>query len=80
MIDLCSRTGPAREVAEKYGLTKEMLYYWKSKLLPKEIPKQMAEKKEPKTREEAEAMIVELRAEVTWLTEQAEGLKKQVYP
>ena len=79
VIDLCSRTGPAREVAEKYGTTKEMLYYWKSKLLPKEIPKQMAEKKEPNTREEAEAMIAELRAEVAQLTEQAEGLKKQVY-
>ena len=66
------------EIAEKYNTTREMLYYWKDKLLPKEIPAQMAKKKEPKTREEAEAMIAELKAEVAQLTEQTEDLRKQV--
>ena len=79
VIDLCSRSMSAKEIAEKYNTTREMLYYWKDKLLPKEIPTQMAKKKEPKTREEAEAMIAELKAEVAQLTEQTEDLKKQVY-
>ena len=39
----------------------------------------MAKRKEPTTREEAEAMIAELKAEVAQLTEQTEDLKKQVY-
>jgi hypothetical protein len=38
VIDLCSRSMSAREIAEKYNTTREMLYYWKDKLLPKEIP------------------------------------------
>ena len=45
----------------------------------KEIPVQMAKKRDPKTREEAEAMIAELKAEVAQLTEEATTLKKQVY-
>ena len=45
----------------------------------KEIPVQMAKKRDPKTREEAEAMIAELKAEVAQLTEQTTTLKKQVY-
>ncbi len=38
-----------------------------------------AKKPDPKTREEAEALIAELKAEVAQLTEQTEDLKKQVY-
>jgi len=57
VIDLCSRSMSAKEIAEKYNTTREMLSYWKDKLLPKEIPAQMAKKKELKTREEAETMI-----------------------
>ncbi len=79
VIDLCARSTSAEEIAEKYNTSGEMLYYWKDKLLPKEIPAQMAKKKEPETREEAEAMIAELKAEVAQLTEQTEDLKKQVY-
>ena len=45
----------------------------------KEIPVQMAKRRNPKTRKEAEAMIAELKAEVAQLTEQTTTLKKQVY-
>jgi transposase InsO family protein/transposase-like protein len=79
VIDLCSRTGPARIVAEKYGTSKESLYYWKNKLLPKEYSPAMAKKQEPLTREEAESQIAELKAEVAQLTQQAEDLKRQVH-
>ena len=79
VIDFCAKVGSGKEIAAKYGTSRESLYVWKKKLLPKEIPKQMAKKKEPTTREEAEAMIAELKAEVAQLTEQTEGLKKQVY-
>lgn len=79
VIDFCAQAGSSKEIAAKYGTSRESLYAWKKKLLPKEIPKQMAKKKEPRTREEAEAMIAELKAEVAQLTEQTEDLKKQVY-
>jgi len=79
VIDFCAKVGSGKEIAAKYGTSRESLYVWKKKLLPKEIPKQMAKKKEPTTREEAEAMIAELKAEVAQLTEQTEDLKKQVY-
>ena len=79
VIDFCAKVGSSEEIAAKYGTSRESLYAWKKKLLPKEIPKQMAKRKEPTTREEAEAMIAELKAEVAQLTEQTEDLKKQVY-
>jgi len=79
VIDFCAKVGSGEQIAAKYGTSRESLYAWKKKLLPKEIPKQMAKRKEPTTREEAEAMIAELKAEVAQLTEQTEDLKKQVY-
>lgn len=36
VIDLCSRKGPAKEVAAKYGTSRGTLYQWKKKLLAKE--------------------------------------------
>ena len=33
VIDLCVRTGPAREVARKYGVTRGAIYKWKGHLL-----------------------------------------------
>ena len=80
VIAFCAKIGSGKEIAAKYGTSRESLYVWKKKLLPKEIPKQMAKKKEPTTREEAEAMIAELKAEVAQLTEQTEDLKKNPEP
>ena len=78
-IELYSNSGNSKEIAEKYGTTVYSVYYWR-KFLPKEIPKSMTKRRpDPKTQEEAEAMIAELKAEVAQLTEQTEDLKKQVY-
>lgn len=52
MIDFCVQAGSSKEIAAKYGTSRESLHAWKE-FLPMEIPKQMAKKNEPATREEA---------------------------
>ena len=82
VIDLCSRQKSAKEVAADYGMTRDALYYWKNKLLPKEKAQEMAAKKKAQplqSREELEAQAVELRDEVSQLTQQVEELKRQVH-
>lgn len=80
VIDLCTRQKSAKEVAKDYGVTRDTLYYWKNKLLPKEKAQEMAKKQDlPQSRKELEAQVVELRDEVTQLTQQAEELKRQVH-
>ena len=47
VIDFCAKVGSGEQIAAKYGTSRESLYVWKKKLLPKEIPKQMAKKNDP---------------------------------
>ncbi len=81
VIDLCSRQKSAKEVAKDYGVTRDTLYYWKNRLLPKEKAQVMEKKQAPSQQscEELEAQVVELRDEVAQLTQQAEELKRQVH-
>lgn len=82
VVALCTRQKSAREVAADYGMTRDALYYWKNKLLPKEKAQEMAAKKNMQplqSREELEAQAVELRSEVSQLTQQVEELKRQVH-
>lgn len=80
VIDLCSRQKSAKDVAAEYGTTRDTLYYWKNKLLPKEKAQEMEKKQAfPQNREDLEAQVVELRDEVAQLTQQAEELKRQVH-
>ena len=82
VVALCSRQKSAREVAADYGMTRDALYYWKNKLLPKEKAQEMSAKKKAQplqSREELEAQAVELRSEVSQLTQQVEELKRQVH-
>ena len=82
VVALCTRQKSAREVAADYGMTRDALYYWKNKLLPKEKAQEMAAKKKTQplqSREELEAQAAELRNEVSQLTQQVEELQRQVH-
>lgn len=83
VVDLCTRQKSAEEVAADYGVTRNALYYWKKKLLPKEKAQEMAVKKAPpqaqSSREELETQVFELEAKVAQLTQQAEELQRQVH-
>ena len=47
VIDLCTRNGGARLVAEKVGVSRPTLYNWKNKLLGPEAPASMKRHKNP---------------------------------
>ena len=65
VIDLVVRDVPASEVAKSHGVTRETLYFWKYKLLGKEMPC-MSETKDSSSSNlaELEARIAELEADV----------------
>jgi len=75
VMDLCSRDGPAKEVAEKYGVTRTALYKWKNDLLGKEPPLKKSKHKESKLSDDRDALL----AKVESLKEQVEALEKQVH-
>ena len=77
VIDLCSRTGSADEIAEKYGVSRCSLYAWKKELLPEGSFQKMAKEKADicNTSETVET----LKNEVETLKEQAADLQQQVY-
>lgn len=73
VLDLGTRDGSAREVAEKYGVTRAALYKWKNDLLGKERPVGKRRKSNPS--EDRDVLL----AKVESLKEQVETLEKQVY-
>ena len=77
VIDLCTRTVSAREVAEKYGVQSQSIYNWKRQLLDEGNTDAMPKKKEP-IRPASES-IDELREEIARLQEQADTLNREVY-
>lgn len=77
VIDLCTRTGSAREVAEKYGVQSQSIYNWRRQLLDEGRTDAMPKKKEPI--QPASENIDELKAEIASLQEQADALNREVY-
>ena len=75
VLDLCSRDGPAKEVAAKYGVTRAALYKWKNGLLGKEPPLNGSRRKESRLSDDKDALL----AKVESLKEQVETLEKQVH-
>lgn len=77
--DLCTRTGSARSVADKYGVSPCTLYIWKKQFFSEGIPTQMLkDNKQNEQKSEAE-QIRELTSEVASLYAEAEDLRKQIY-
>lgn len=75
VLDLCSRDGPAREVAKKHGVTRGALYQWKHELLGKE--RSVTKPKRGKSRPNNDKDVLLARAES--LKGQVEELEKQVH-
>jgi transposase-like protein len=82
VVDLCSRKGAAKEVAEVHGTTRERLYNWKTELLGKD-PMPIMPKDEPYTMPDTVdgllAQIKGLKESVSELESQKGELKGQVY-
>ena len=77
VVDLCSRSGSANEVAEKYGVSRCALYGWKKELLPERSTEAMPRKK--KDAESSSDTVESLKTEIDALKEQAADLQQQVY-
>jgi putative transposase len=78
VLDLCSRDGPAQEVAEKYGVTRTALYQWKYRLLGKERPVSKPKRGKPKSSDDGDALLAKvesLKGEVAALEEQVHRLQ-----
>ncbi len=75
VVDLGSRDGSAREVAEKYRVSRAVLYKWRNDLLGKERPMTKEKRGKPKDGDDTDALL----AKVELLKEQVETLEKQVY-
>ena len=68
VIALCTRSGSAQEVAEKYGVSRETLYNWKNDLLSKEGHRTLPKRKSRPLPDDSQALLSEV-----------ESLKKQIY-
>lgn len=73
--DLCLRDGPAREVASQYGVTRAVLYKWKSGLLGKEHPVSKARRKKSGPGDDSTG----LDNKVESLNDQVRTLEEEVY-
>ena len=79
VIELCSRRGSAREVAQKVGVSRQALYNWKNKRLGREAPASMTRHSDlPRaaSREELERELETLRRDVQRLQLEHDLLKK----
>lgn len=79
VLDLCSREGSAKEVADKYGVSRYSLYAWKRKLLPEGSPTQMPKANKQHEVKNEKKEIEELTSEIASLSAEAEGLRKQIH-
>ena len=77
VLDLCSRTGSAKDVADQYGVSRISLYDWKHKLFPDWRPTQM--KKDKAEYHSTSKDIEDLKCEVKTLTDEANQLNQQVH-
>jgi transposase InsO family protein/transposase-like protein len=79
VIELCTREGGARVVAEKIGVSRPTLYNWKNKLLGREVPASMKRHKNPAPpheRAELEQQVESLRRDIRQLQLEHDILKK----
>lgn len=68
VISLCTRSGSAQDVAEEYGVSREVLYKWKNDLLGREDSRILPKQKDQQLADDKEALLAEL-----------ESLKKQIH-
>jgi transposase-like protein len=76
VIDLCSRRGAARVVAEKHGIDRDTLYRWKYELLGKEVPSSMPK---DNNAEAAGETVESLKADIEALKTDKAELEREVY-
>lgn len=77
--DLCTRTGSARSVADKYGVSPCSLYIWKKQFFSEGIPTQMPKDNNQNEQKSEAEQISELTSELASLSAEAEDLRKQIY-
>lgn len=78
VVDLCTRSGSAQDVAEQHGVSRYMLYNWKKQLLGDRSAAKM--KQEPKmSLESVPDNVPDLRREVNRLRKEAEALNQEIY-
>ena len=82
VISLCSRSSPAKEVANEIGVSREVLYNWKRQLLIEGCDQTMTKKNKvlnTSTNTKYEGQTTDLLAEKERLTKQVDVLQKDVY-
>ena len=60
VIALCTRTGSAKNIAKKYGVTREVLYNWKHDLLHREGSITVSRKKDKSLPDDKNALLSEI--------------------
>lgn len=58
--DLCTRQAPAREIAQKVGVSRQLLYKWKDEVIGDEAYQAMRKQSEPSVKEERDALLQEV--------------------
>ncbi|MCE1543065.1 IS3 family transposase [Enterobacter hormaechei] len=58
--ELCTRSESAREVAQKVGVSREVLYKWKNELIGDEAYRSMRKNKDPSFQEERDTLLDEV--------------------
>ncbi len=79
VIELCTREGSARLIAQKAGVSRPTLYNWKNQLLGREAPASMKRQKKPAPdhkRAELEQQVESLRRDIRQLQLEHDILKK----
>ena len=60
VIDLCVRTGAAKDIAKTYGISRETLYNWKNELIPGGVDLTMADRPEEHLIDDRDALLKEI--------------------
>ena len=60
VIDLCARTGAAKDIAKKHGISRETLYNWKNELIPGGVDLGMADKPDNHLVDDRDTLLKEI--------------------
>ena len=60
VIELCTRTGTAKDIAKKYGISRETLYNWKNDLIPGGEDLTVASKNDKPLPDDRDALLSEI--------------------
>src|SRR5690606_3251658 len=60
VIDLCVRTGAAKDIAKTYGISRETLYNWKNELIPGGVDLTMADRPAEHLIDDRDALLKEI--------------------